>query len=143
MNTGHVYDHSGDSQLQLVVREKAWRSKGCSHKTSKSHNLGVTVLFSPSFNIQDQSCPPIPGPIEEPSRICIHTPERKSSMWRCPTPGGTTPWGQEGGRHIHQQSGYDLGEARKSPPYQGCQEPHLVTLRMGPRAWLSEFKYIH
>lgn len=76
VKTSHVYGHSGDSQLQLVVRKKASRSMGCSHETSKSHKLGVTVLSSP-FNIQDQSCPPIPGPTEKPSRICIHTPERK------------------------------------------------------------------
>lgn len=53
------------------------------------------------------------------------------------------PGGREVGDISHQQTGYDLEEARKSPPYHGCQESYLVTLRIGPRTWLSEFKYIH
>lgn len=109
--------------------EKASRNKGCSHQTSKPYNLGVIVLFSPSFNIQGQSCPPIPEPTGEPSRICIHTPERKSSNVVLPN----TCWGffslktNKQKNISHQQTGYNLRETRKSLPYHGCQEPHLVT----------------
>lgn len=85
MNTSYVCDHS-DFQLHPGNRGKGWKGTGCrewktsSHETSKRQQPGSHCDFSPSFNIQDQRCPPIPGPTENPSRIYIHTAEHDAAQ---------------------------------------------------------------
>lgn len=133
-------------------------------KPPKCHSLRGHCDFFSLFQHPEPSLPPppIPGPTEEPSRVCICTPGRKSSMWCCPTPGRASSkpllptnktvshqtrcaviWGEAdkefSSRRVLLTSG---GKPGKAHPTMAAGSHAYVSSRLEPRTWPSKSKFI-